>query len=79
MVFKGLKHRVIAAQPGISEGASTSNLSHAGAILQKAVANSLNVVKKKLSTLHLKHLDNFPFSTDKRILINLKVNVLSIK
>ena len=46
-VFEGLKHREIAAHLGISEGTSKSNLSDARAILQKTVANSLEVTKKE--------------------------------
>ena len=45
-VFEGMKHREIAAQLGISEGTSKSNLFDAKAILQRAVTYSLRVAKK---------------------------------
>ena len=45
-VFEGMKHREIAAQLGISEGTSKSNLFDAKAILQRAVTNSLRIAKK---------------------------------
>lgn len=44
-VFEGMKHREIAAELGISEGTSKSNLFDAKQILQKAVTNSLKIAK----------------------------------
>jgi RNA polymerase sigma-70 factor, ECF subfamily len=44
-VFEGMKHREIAAQLGISEGTSKSNLFDAKIILQKAVTGSLKVAQ----------------------------------
>ncbi len=44
-VFEGMKHREIAVELGISEGASKSNLFDAKKILQKAVTNSLKIAK----------------------------------
>lgn len=46
-VFEGMKHREIAEQLKISEGTSKSNLSDARMLLQKAVANSLQIAKQK--------------------------------
>jgi RNA polymerase sigma factor (sigma-70 family) len=46
-VFEGMKHREIADLLKISEGTSKSNLSDARTLLQKAVTNSLQVVKQK--------------------------------
>ncbi len=50
-VFEGMKHREIAQLLSISEGTSKSNLSDARAILQKAVAKSLEVAKKNINCL----------------------------
>ncbi len=50
-VFEGMKHREIAQQLGISEGTSKSNLYDARVILQKSVANSLQVAKKNINYL----------------------------
>lgn len=50
-VFEGMKHREIAQQLGISEGTSKSNLYDARVILQKLVANSLQVAKKNINYL----------------------------
>lgn len=44
-VFEGMKHREIAEQLGISEGTSKSNFFDAKLILQKAVTNSLKILK----------------------------------
>jgi len=44
-VFEGMKHREIAAQLGISEGTSKSNLYDARTLLQKAVTRSLRIMK----------------------------------
>jgi RNA polymerase sigma-70 factor (ECF subfamily) len=48
-VFEGLKHREIAAELGISEGTSKSNLSDARNILQKAVLKSERIAQLKNS------------------------------
>jgi RNA polymerase sigma factor (sigma-70 family) len=45
-VFEGMKHREIAEHLGISEGTSKSNFFDAKTILQRAVTNSLKVVKQ---------------------------------
>jgi RNA polymerase sigma factor (sigma-70 family) len=50
-VFEGMKHREIAERLGISEGTSKSNLYDARVILQKSVANSLQVAKKNINYL----------------------------
>jgi RNA polymerase sigma factor (sigma-70 family) len=44
-VFEGLKHREIAAELGISEGTSKSNLFDARAILQREVLKSTRIAK----------------------------------
>ena len=44
-VFEGMKHREIAEQLDISEGTSKSNFFDAKLLLQKAVLNSLKIVK----------------------------------
>lgn len=44
-VFEGMKHREIAAELGISEGTSKSNLFDAKQILQRAVTKSLKIAK----------------------------------
>ena len=44
-VFEGMKHREIAEQLGIAEGTSKSNFFDAKLLLQKAVTNSLKIVK----------------------------------
>ncbi len=46
-IFEGIKHREIAKQLGISEGTSKFNLSDARALLQRAVANSLEIGQQK--------------------------------
>ena len=46
-VIEGLKHREIAAQLGITEGTSKSNLSDARAILQREINAMLNPVIKR--------------------------------
>ena len=48
-VFEGFKHREIAAELGISEGTSKSNLSDARNILQKAVLKSERIAQLKNS------------------------------
>lgn len=48
-VLEGMKHREIAAQLGISEGTSKSNLSDARAILQKAVNASMKSAKQNVN------------------------------
>jgi RNA polymerase sigma-70 factor, ECF subfamily len=50
-VFEGMKHREIAERLGISEGTSKSNLYDARVLLQKSVANSLQVAKKNINYL----------------------------
>lgn len=46
--FEGLKHHEIAAQLGISEGASKSNLSRARGILQNAINKNITSVKQTI-------------------------------
>ena len=47
-VFEGLKHWEIAEQLGISEGTSKSNFFDAKIILQRAVNNSLKIVRQNM-------------------------------
>ncbi|MGG9970158.1 RNA polymerase sigma factor [Ferruginibacter sp. SUN002] len=50
-VFEGMKHKEIATHLGISEGTSKSNLSDARVLLQKAVKNSLQVLKENIKPI----------------------------